>query len=137
MTRRKFQGDRAYQPAPRECAMLLLKLIEVKQQETGKEVTRTRLSESTLRRLWCRGRLPADFVQEVQEWLLMAGWVLFFAGSTYALIRAHAVHAWMRISSKRLAEEIADVQRGQFDFTDLEPFLLFNIETTHEGDDSE
>ena len=56
MAKRKIEGDRAYQPTPRECAMLLLKLIEAKHQETGKEVTRTKLSEATLRQLWCRGR---------------------------------------------------------------------------------
>ena len=67
----------------------------------------------------------------------MAGWVLFFAGSTYALINAHAVHAWMRISSKRLATEIAAVQRGKFDFADLEPLLVPDMQATDEGEDNE
>ena len=105
-----------YQPTTRECAMLLLQLIEAKHTETeGKDAaTRTRLSEATLRKLWCRSRLTTEFVHGVQEWLFMAGWVLFFAGSTYAMNgAARVVDGWMRISAKRLAKEIAEVQRGK------------------------
>ena len=64
----------AYQPKPRECAMLLLHLIDAKQVEAGKEVTRARLSEATLRKLWCRRRITTDFVHEVQE-PAFDGWV--------------------------------------------------------------
>ena len=129
-------SERAYQPTPRECAMLLLQLIEAKHTETGKDVTRTRLSEATLRRLWCRSRITTEFVHEVQEWLFMAGWVLFFAGSTYAMINVRVVDAWLRISSKRLAKDIADVQRGDKTvFAKLERLLLRNEERA--DDDSE
>jgi hypothetical protein len=110
-------------------------VIEAKQTETGKEVTRTRLSEATLRKLWCRSRLTTEFVHEVQGWLFMAGWVLFFAGSTYAMINIRVVDAWMRISPKRMATEIADVQRARFDFARLEPLLLRKDEGA--DDDSE
>jgi hypothetical protein len=128
-------SERAYQPTPRECAMLLLGLIEAKQTEAGKDVTRTRLSEATLRKLWCRSRLTTEFVHEVQEWLFMAGWILFFAGSTYAMVNVRVVDAWMRISSKRMAEEIADVQRAKFVFAKLEHLLLRKEERA--DDDSE
>ena len=53
----------------------------------------------------------------------MAGWVLFFAGTTYAMINVRVVDGWMRISAKRLAKEIAEVQRGKFDFANLEDLL--------------
>jgi hypothetical protein len=129
-------SERAYQPTPRECAMLLLRLIEAKHTETGKDVTRTRLSEATLRKLWCRSRITTEFVHEVQEWLFMAGWVLFFAGSTYAMINLRVVDAWMRISAKRMAKEIAEVQRGKKDiFAKFEHLLLRNEEGP--DDDSE
>ena len=127
-------SGRAYQPTPRECAMLLLRLIEAKQTEAEKDVTRARLSEATLRKLWCRSRITTEFVHEVQEWLFMAGWVLFFAGTIYAMINVRVVDAWMRISAKRLATEIADVPRGKFDFAGLE-HLLLRIEVG--ADDSE
>jgi hypothetical protein len=131
-------SERAYQPTPRECAMLLLGLIEAKRTEAGKDVTRTRLSEATLRRLWCRSRITTEFVHEVQEWLFMAGWVLFFAGSTYAMINARVVDAWMRISSKRMAKDIADVQRGgKKVFAELERLLLRNEERTDDSEETE
>ncbi len=133
----EISGDHAYQPTPRECAMLLLRLIEAKQTEAGKDVTRTRLSEGTLRKLWCRSRITTEFVHEVQEWLYMAGWVLFFAGSTYAMINMRVVDGWMRISSKRLATEIADVQRGKFDFVGLEPLLLRSEEGAEDSEEAE
>ena len=124
-----------YQPTTRECAMLLLQLIEAKHTETGKDVTRTRLSEATLRKLWCRSRLTTEFVHGVQEWLFMAGWVLFFAGSTYAIINVRVVDGWMRISAKRLAKEIAEVQRGKDIFAKFEHLLLRKEERA--DDDSE
>lgn len=127
--------DHAYQPTARECAMLNLRLIKAKQTETGKDVTRTRLSEATLRKLWCRSCLTTEFVHEVQEWLFMAGWILFFAGSNYAMINIRVVDAWMRISAKRMAKEIADIQRAKFDFAGLEHLLLRNEEDA--DDDSE
>jgi hypothetical protein len=115
--------------------MLLLQLIKAKHAETGKDVTRTRLSEATLRKLWCRSRLTTEFVHDVQEWLFMAGWILFFAGSTYAMINARVVDAWMRISAKRMAEEIAEVQSGKNVFAKLEHLLLRKEERA--DDDSE
>ena len=133
--RKEVKSEHAYQPTPRECAMLLLQLIEAKHAETGKDVTRTRLSEATLRKLWCRSRLTAEFVHGVQEWLFMAGWVLFFAGSTYAMINVRVVDGWMRISAKRLAKEIAEVQRGKDVFTKFEHLLLRKEERA--DDDSE
>jgi len=135
--RKEVKGERAYQPTPRECAMLLLRLVEAKQTEAGKDVTRTRLSEAALRKLWCRSRITTKFVHEVQEWLFMAGWVLFFAGSTYAVISVRVVDAWMRISSKRLAIEIADVQRGSFDFAGLEHLLLRTEESAEDSEEAE
>ena len=118
--------------------MLLLGLIEAKHTETGKDVTRTRLSEATLRRLWCRSHLTTEFVHEVQEWLFMAGRVLFFAGSTYAMVNVRVVDAWMRISSKRMAKDIAEVQRGRKKiFAELERLLLRTDERAEETEEAE
>jgi hypothetical protein len=137
LARKEVKGEHAYQPTPRECAMLLLRLIEAKQTEAGKDVTRTRLSEATLRKLWRRSRLTTEFVHEVQEWLFMAGWVLFFAGSNYAMINIRVVDAWVRIAAKRLATEIADVRRGKFDFAGLEHLLLLTEEDAEDSEETE
>jgi len=114
--------------------MLLLHLIKAKESEAGKEVSRAGISEATLRRLWCRSRITTEFVHEVQEWLFIAGWVLFFAGSTYAVIKREVVDAWLRISAKRLDPDIRQVRRGRFNFDELEDLLLH---TWEEAEDSE
>jgi hypothetical protein len=109
--------ERAYQPTPPECAMLTVHLIEKKDSEIeklDKKVTRARLSENSLRRLWCRKHLTPSFIVEVQEWLFRAGWVLFFAGSGYAIIKADHVDSWVRISTKRITDDLEKVSRGKF-----------------------
>ncbi|MGB6541802.1 MAG: hypothetical protein WBF03_13120 [Xanthobacteraceae bacterium] len=136
MAKKEIKRENPYQPTTRECAILLVGLIDVKQTEADKQVTRTRLSEATLRKLWCRSRLTTEFVHEVQEWLFMAGWVLFFAGTTYAMINVRVVDAWMRISSKRMAEDIAKVQRGEFEFADREKLLRRTEERAEDSEDA-
>jgi hypothetical protein len=98
-----------------ECAIALLRLIEIRNEEAP-PVSRIRLSELTLRRLWGRDRLTRELLEEVQEWLSRAGWVIFFAGRTYAAIRTSVVLSWSRLSSKRMAEELKSIRAGDFDF---------------------
>ena len=57
-------------------------------------VTRARLSEITLQRLFKRRRISPELLAEVQEWLFRVGWVLFFAGTTYAVIKIKAIDGW-------------------------------------------
>jgi hypothetical protein len=115
--------DRFYQPTPREAALLVLHVLRTKEVETGREVTRARLTEITLRRLWARTRISNEFLLEVQEYLLHAGWALFWAGSSYAVILISSVEGWARISSKRINEDLAKVSNGKFNFELLEPLL--------------
>jgi hypothetical protein len=97
--------------------MLLLRLLELRNEENP--VSRVRLSELTLRRLWTRGRLSDDFLNEVQEWLSRGGWTLFFAQSTYAVVKTNVVLSWSRLASKRMNEDIQKVRQGTFDFGEL------------------
>src|SRR5688500_6880298 len=60
---------RLYKPTVRECALLLLRLMAVKEEERGREVTRLRVAEISLRRLWGRRRISPEFAEEVAEWL--------------------------------------------------------------------
>jgi hypothetical protein len=117
---------RASQPDARECAMLIAHLLATKGREVDKDVTRARLAEVTLRRLFCRRRIRTNFLLEVQEWLLGSGWVLFWAGSTYAVVKTKIVDGWGRVSSKRISGDLHRVQRGQFNFENLEAMLLVN-----------
>jgi hypothetical protein len=118
----------AARPNARECAILVAHLLATKQGEVDKEkeVTRARLAEVTLRRLFCRQRIPSEFLLEVQDWLLRSGWVLFFAGTTYAVVKTKVINGWGRISSKRIAKDLNQVARGQFEFEKLEDLLLAN-----------
>ncbi|MCG2628826.1 hypothetical protein L6654_19505 [Bradyrhizobium sp. WYCCWR 13023] len=102
-------------PDPQECAILLLLLARSGGNE-AKEITRFRLSEITLKRLWLRTRITEDLLRDVQEWLARAGWAIFYAGGVYAMVRVDVVENWVRLSSKRLAGELAKVETGNFDF---------------------
>ena len=64
-----------YKPTARECALLLLRLIEAKEDERKKKggkdaeskISRLRIAEISLKRLWLRRRISAEFVEEVTE----------------------------------------------------------------------
>lgn len=112
-----------YRPSERECALILLRLIQLKEEDSTNGITRVRIAEVSLKRMWGRHRLHPDFVEAVSGWLLSSGWVLFFAGSTYALIKASSVEGWARISSKAIRDDITAIENGQYDFASLEPLL--------------
>jgi hypothetical protein len=113
-----------YKPTPRECMLLFLLLVQERQDRRTKPTSRARLSEITLKRLWNREVLGRPFLEEVQEWLLTAGWTLIYAGSTYAAIKVDSVLDWPRHSAKRLASELNLVAQGIYDFTELEERLV-------------
>jgi hypothetical protein len=98
-----------------ECAVLLLRLLEMRNEESP-AVSRVRLSELTLRRLWGRDRISRELLEEIQEWLWRGGWSLFYARTTYAAVRTSAVLSWARLSSKRMAENLKEIRDGIFDF---------------------
>jgi hypothetical protein len=98
-------------------------------------VSRARLTEITIRRLWRRTRVPEGFLLEVQEFLLSAGWALFWAGSSYAIIRVAAVEGWPRISSKRIEDDLQRLARGRFDFDGIEHLLLSHDDIADQEED--
>jgi hypothetical protein len=116
---------RYHQPSARECALLILHLLQARQDEVGKEVSRVRISQTTLRILCGRNQIGSDFLLDVQEFLLAAGWCLFCVGPThFGIIKRKAVEGWARISSGRISGELNDVARGEYDFELLEPLLM-------------
>jgi hypothetical protein len=133
---RRAARNRASRPDERQCAMLIAHLLATKQQEVpGKrEINRARLSEITLQRLFKRQRVSAEFLAEVQEWLFRIGWVLFFAGTTYAVVKMKVVNGWGRISSKRIQSDLEKVGTGEFDYNSLE-YLLLGPEPSAEHED--
>jgi hypothetical protein len=118
-----------FRPTAFQASLLLLRLREArddekkeknKQRDTEERgTTRFRVSELTLKRICGRPRLHPEFVIEMQDCLLQAGWVLFFAGSSFGMIKLEAVETWTRLGSKRIADELDVVAKGGFDFAAL------------------
>jgi hypothetical protein len=117
---------RYHQPSARECALLVLRLLQAREEELkDRELSRARISQSTLRTLCGRSQISNDLLLGIQEFLLVSGWCLFCAGPThFGLIKRSAVEGWARISSGRIGNELTDVSRGQYDFGQLEPLLM-------------
>ncbi len=113
-----------YKPNPRECALILLRMIEEREDRRKKKpMTRVRVSELSLKRRWNRRRLTQDLFSQVGEWMLTAGWALFDAGTTYAAVKVDAAENWPSVSSKRTDEELKNVMTGDFDFRKLEHLI--------------
>ena len=108
----------------RQAALLLLQVFKLRGESRGKPVTQAKLTSSMLKKLWRRPRLAPEFLQEIADWLLQADWVFFYAGRTYAAVRASAVDNWPRVSTNWLPPgELEQIAAGQFDFSALEQLL--------------
>jgi len=118
---------------PRQAALLLLGLFELKDDARGKPMTRARLTPSMLKRLFNRHRLSPAFLDDVADWLLVAGWVFFDAGSTFAIVRVTAVENWPRVFTKPIREKLGDVATGTYDFSAHE-HLLWGERTIAKGE---
>jgi hypothetical protein len=123
----------------RQCALLLLRLFELRNKTREargvKPMTRAKLTTPMIKTLWNRQRLAPEFLQDVADWLLSAGWVFFFAGPVYAAVQVSAVQNWPRISTAPINGDLKDVAEGKFVFDALE-HLLWNPEgETSAGDD--
>jgi hypothetical protein len=104
---------------------LVLHLLRAREKEVDREVSRVRISQSTLRTLCGRSQIGNALLLEVQEFLLPAGWCLFCIGPThFGIIKRKAVEGWPRVSSGRIRADLSLVSRGQYDFEQLEPLLL-------------
>jgi hypothetical protein len=128
-----------FQPDARQAAMMVLRLLDAKTAE-GRSVSRARLTELTIRRLWGRTRVQEAFLLDVQEILLNAGWALFWAGSSYAVIRLSAIEGWPRISSKRIEFDLDRLARDRRHavrfFDEIEHLLLAEPNRRDEEEDA-
>jgi hypothetical protein len=120
-------------PDAQERALILLRLLEIRNQESP-AVSRVRLSELTLKRLWGRDRIGRELLEETQEWLSRGGWSLLYARTTYAAVRISAVLGWSRLSSKRMSDELKQILDGNFDF-DRHLHLLRDDHSDQSADD--
>ena len=58
---------------------------------------------------------------------------LFFAGSTYAVVRTSVVESWPRVTLKRISADVRAVAQGTFNFATLEPLMA--VSDQEEGED--
>lgn len=106
-----------------QCALVVLKALDKKGERRGKELTRARISVATLKKLANRETVTPQWIDQINEWLLSAGWMLIRAPSTYAAIKVSVIENWPRVASKLLAEELEAMKRGAFDFKTLSHLL--------------
>jgi hypothetical protein len=103
-------------------------------------MTRAQFTAPMLRRLWNQPRLSPEFLEHVSAWLAVAGWCFFNAGATYAAVRISAVKNWPRLGTKRIADELEKVAKGEFPFEDHEHLLIDDStgnRAASEGSDSD
>ena len=128
-------------PDGRQAALLLLRLFELRDGARNKPMTRARLTPPMLKRLWNRRRLSPAFLQDVADWLLVAGWVFFDAGPTYAVVRVTAVENWPRVFTKPIREDLSKVAAGTYEFSEHEHLLwgerMSSDGETNGGDDDD
>jgi hypothetical protein len=96
-----------------ETALYAAYLIDLYAREKGKEITRLRLSRNSLRLLSLRANLKQAFVDDwadelATEW----GWIAFPHGEEFGLIDASAVSGWVRIGTRRIADDRLKLKRG-------------------------
>ena len=119
-----------FRPTAFQSALLLLRLRAARDEEKEKTktkdkeekekgTTRFRVSELTLKRICGRPRLHPEFLTEMQDWLLRSGWAFFFADRSFGMIKLEAVESWTRLGSKRIADELDAIAKGDFDFAPL------------------
>ena len=109
----------------------MLRAVEERGQRRGRPLTRARVSGVSLKELWNRETLPREWLNEVNDYLLSAGWLLVDAGSTYAVVRTSVIENWPRIAHKHLESDLKKIATRTFDFDALSNLL--DKETWKEG----
>ena len=137
--------EEPFRPTAFQSALLLLRLHELRDEEKKNKtktketedkkvqgMTRFRVSELTLKRISGRPRLHPEFLIEMQDWLLRAGWAFFFADRSFGMIKLEAVETWTRLGSKRIAKELDAVAKDDFDFAPLLKLAEADLSAQHD-----
>lgn len=113
-----------------EAALMILKMRRAYEGESGRELTRFRMSRKTLRLVAGRERVRDALVDELDEALRELGWLLFENGDHYCVLKIDRTDSWQRIASKRIRDELKRAQdpKGKFDFDALAKTLRIEEE---------
>ncbi len=77
------------------------------EKERGRQVTRYRFSETTLRRISRRKALRQGFLTELEEEVAELGWLFFRLGPDYAVIDLTKSSTWTKLTSVRVKRSLA------------------------------
>jgi len=113
-----------FKPDERQAALILLRALQERGERRQKPLTRARLSQVTMKRLWNREQLTREWLDKVNEWLLSAGWTLVHTGSTFGVVKTDVIYNWPRVASKHVASEVEEMMVDQSKFAQLEPLLI-------------
>lgn len=106
---------------PYQAALFVLKTLRSYEDESGRQLSRFRISRRTLRIIAGRTHLREAFVAEVADNLRDLGWLMFESGDHYCFIRSARVDKWQRIAAKRIRDDLAEAQNSsrEYDFDAL------------------
>jgi hypothetical protein len=102
-----------YRLSAYEAAILTIYLIQTYSQEKGRNASRARLSQSTLRRLADRERLRSAFIDEWIDELAALGWSAFPVGDKFAIVETATTDGWPRIATNRIRDELDRIHGGE------------------------
>ena len=94
---------------PRATAQLILLNARSYEEERGRQLSRYRFSQATLRKLSGRLALRERFVSDLEEEVAELGWLFFPLGADFAVLDISKADSWTKLGWKRLKEsEVLD-----------------------------
>lgn len=98
-----------------ETAILTIHLIQSYSHEKGRNATRARISQATLRRLAARERLRTALIEEWIDELAALGWSAFPVGDNFAIVETASTDGWPRLATPRIGLELRKIHDGDAD----------------------
>lgn len=83
--------------------------------EKEREVSRYRLSYSTLAFIANRQRLSPDFLTELDNELVELGWSFINMGDSFAIVKTDKVNQWTKLAYKRVEDLVICSDEEVFD----------------------
>lgn len=100
-----------YQTRPaHETAILTLFMVANYAKESGKEISRFKISHKTLSRLAnCRNRCRSAYIEDWRHELIERGWNAMEIEDHFAIIRIKSLENWVSLGAKRINETLNSI----------------------------
>ncbi len=108
-----------------QTALMILRLHQTHGEDSGRDLSRFRISRRTLTLISGRAQLRQSHIDETGYALRDFGWVMFEHGEHLCLLRMDRIDNWQRVASKRIRREVHQATNPDeaFDFEALERSL--------------